>query len=223
MDSGAFAREPNVVLTLGDATALALARSPELGVFPHELREADARLLQAGLQARIPNCRSRSRSSAAGASAAASTRRKRRFRSASPSSWAVSGPTARRVAALETKTWCSGTTNPRGCDVLREVRGPLRRRVAAQERLALTERLLELSSQAQSAVAQRVQAGRDSPVDVLRADVALAESRIERQKAEKTLAAARHNLAATWGGHTPAFEKSRAISTRRRHRDHRPR
>ena len=42
--------EPNGVITLRDATALALARSPELGVFPYDLRAADARVLQAGLR-----------------------------------------------------------------------------------------------------------------------------------------------------------------------------
>ena len=69
----------------------------------------------------------------------------------------------------------------------------------------MAERLLELSRQAQSAVAQRVKAGKDSPVEELRADVALSESRIERQKAEKALTAARHTLAAAWGGQHPCL------------------
>jgi cobalt-zinc-cadmium efflux system outer membrane protein len=43
------AGEPNGVLTLREATALALARNPELGVFPDDLRAADALVLQAGL------------------------------------------------------------------------------------------------------------------------------------------------------------------------------
>jgi cobalt-zinc-cadmium efflux system outer membrane protein len=56
-------------------------------------------------------------------------------------------------------------------------------------------------------VAQRVQAGKDSPVDGLKADVALAAGRIERQKARQALTAARQNLAAAWGSHMPTFEK----------------
>ena len=92
-------------------------------------------------------------------------------------------------------------------DVMRETTRAFVATLAAQERLAWTERLLELSRQAQSAVAQRVKAGKDSPVEELRADVALSESRIERQKAEKALTAARHGLAAAWGGQAPAFAK----------------
>ena len=42
--------EPTGTITLPDALALAIARNPELAVFPHELRAADARKLQAGLR-----------------------------------------------------------------------------------------------------------------------------------------------------------------------------
>ena len=92
-------------------------------------------------------------------------------------------------------------------DVMREVARAFGAVLAAQERLALTERLFDLSQKAQAAAAQRVKAGKDSPVDELRADVALSETRIERQKAQKALSAARHTLAAAWGGRTPAFAK----------------
>ena len=49
-ESQAVVGEPNGVVTLRDAMAIALARNPELGVFPYELRAADARVLQAGLR-----------------------------------------------------------------------------------------------------------------------------------------------------------------------------
>jgi cobalt-zinc-cadmium efflux system outer membrane protein len=79
---------------------------------------------------------------------------------------------------------------------------------AAQDRVALARKVVELSQQAHAAVAQRVQAGRDSPVDELRAGVVLSTSRIELQKSEKTLAAARHALVAVWGGKGAAFEEA---------------
>ncbi len=85
---------------------------------------------------------------------------------------------------------------------------------AAQDRVALARKVVELSEQAHAAVAQRVKAGTDSPVDELRADVALSTSRIELQKAEKALAAARHALAAVWGGRAAAFEKVAGRSLR---------
>ncbi len=56
-------------------------------------------------------------------------------------------------------------------------------------------------------MAQRVQAGRDSPVDELRASVTLSTGRIALQKNEKALPRRGHTLAAIWGGRTPAFEE----------------
>ncbi len=202
---GASAGEPNGVLTLRDATALALARNPELGVFPYELREADARILQANLR---PNPELQieveefgGRRERSGFDAAETT-----VQVGQPIELAGKRAKRTRVASLD-KDLVQWDYKAARLDVLREVTRAFAAALAAQERLTLAERLVELSQQAQMAAAERVRAGRDSPVDVLRADVALAESRIERQKAEKTLTAARHSLAATWGGHTAAFEK----------------
>ena len=46
----ARAAEPNGVITLRDALALALACNPQLSIFPYDLRAADGRILQAGLR-----------------------------------------------------------------------------------------------------------------------------------------------------------------------------
>ncbi len=197
--------EPTGVIALREATALALARSPELGVFPYELREADARILQAGLR---PNPQLQVEVEEFGG------RRERSGFDAAETTVQVGQPIElgdkrakrTRVASLD-KDLVQWDYQSARLDVLREVTRAFAATLAAQERLVLAERLVELSQRAQQAAADRVRAGRDSPVDVLRADVALAESRIERQKAEKALTAARHSLAATWGGHTPVFEK----------------
>jgi len=205
VESGASLAESNGVLTLRDVTALALARNPELGVFPYDLRAADARVLQAGLR---PNPQLEveledvgGRGERTGFDAAQTT-----VQLGQPIE--LGGKRAKRtqVAALDKELvqWDYKTAR---LDVMREVTRAFVAVLAAQERLALAERLLELSRQAQSAVAQRVKAGKDSPVEELRADVALAETQIERQKAQKALTAARHRLAATWGGHAPVFEK----------------
>lgn len=205
VESRVDANEPRGVITLGEATALALARSPELGVFPYELRAAEARVLQAGLR-RNPELLVEVEEFGG--------RGERRGFDGTETTVQVGQPLElggkrgkrTRVASLD-KDLVQWDYKAARLDVLQEVTRAFATVLAAQERLALTERLLELSSQAQSAVAQRVQAGRDSPVDVLRADVILAESRIERQKAHQTLTAARHRLAATWGGRRPVFER----------------
>lgn len=200
-----MAAEPNGVITLPAAIALALARSPELGVFPYDLRAADARVLQAGLR---PNPQLDIEVEDVGG------RGERRGFDAAQTTVQVGQPLelggkrAKRthVAALD-KELVQWDYKSARLDVMRETARAFVATLAAQERLALAERLLQLSRQAQSAVAQRVKAGKDSPVEELRADVALSESRIERQKAEKALTAARHRLAAAWGGQAPTFGK----------------
>jgi len=201
----ADAAEPTGAVTLGDALALALARNPGLGVFPYELRAADARVLQAGL---LPNPELEveveefgGRRERSGFEAAETT-----VQLGQPIELGGKRDKRMRVASLD-KELVQWDYKSARLDVMHEVTRAFAAMLAAQERLALAERLLELSRQAQAAVVQRVKAGRDSPVDELKADVAFSESRIERQKAQKALAAARQNLAATWGGRTPAFEK----------------
>jgi cobalt-zinc-cadmium efflux system outer membrane protein len=197
--------EPAGVVVLRDVLAMAMSHNPQLGAFPYELRAADARATQAGLP---PNpelgieieefAGSGERS---GFDAAQTT-----VRIDVPIE--LGGKRARRanVAQLdrELAEWDYRSAR---LDVIREATQAFVAVSAAQDRVTLASKLVELSRQAQSAVAQRVEAGLDSPVDELRASVALSTGRIELQKAEKALAAARHNLAAVWGGRTAAFER----------------
>jgi len=198
--------EPNGVVTLRDALALALARNPQLSIFPYDLRAADGRVLQAGLRPNpeldITIEEFAGQGERSGFDAAETT-----VQIGQPIELAGKRAKRTRVASLD-KELVQWDYRAARQDVLRDATQAFFAVLAAQERLALTERLLELSRQAQAAVAQRVQAGRDSPVDELRANVAFSESRIERQKAERALIAARHGLAATWGSRAPMFEKA---------------
>jgi len=205
-ENRAQTREPNGVVTLGEALVWALARSPDLGVFPYDLRAAEARILQAGLR---PNPELSveieefgGRGERSGFDSAETT-----IRIDQPIELGAKRVRRRDVAGLD-KELVQWDYRAARLDVMRETARAFGAVLAAQERLALNDRLVELSRQTQTAAAQRVKAGKDSPVDELRADVALAASRIERQKAEKALTAARHALAATWGGLAPAFERA---------------
>jgi cobalt-zinc-cadmium efflux system outer membrane protein len=203
---GAAVGEPNGVVTLQDALALALARHPQLAVYPYDLRAADALILQAGLR---PNPELGVEVEDVGG------RGERRGFDAAQTTLGISQPIElggkrakrTRVASLD-KELVQWDYRAARLDVMREATRAFFTVLAAQERLALAERLLELSRQAQTAVAQRVKAGKDSPVDELRANVAFSESQIERQKAEKALIAARQGLAAMWGSRAPVFEKA---------------
>lgn len=195
--------EPTGTITLNDALALALVRNPGLNIYPYSLRAAEARILQAGLR---PNPELQVEVEEFGG------RGERSSFDAAETTVQVGQPvelgdkrerrTHLAAVGRELVQWDYESAR---LDLMREVSQAFTAVLAAQERLALAEKVLDLSQQAHSAVAQRVQAGRDSPVDALRAGVLLSESRIGRQKAEKMLAAARRSLAATWGSSTPAF------------------
>jgi cobalt-zinc-cadmium efflux system outer membrane protein len=195
--------EPTGTITPADALALALLHNPGLKVFPYSLRAAEARTLQAGLR---PNPELGVEVEEFGGAG------ERRGFDAAETTLQVGLPIElggkrdrrTRVAAVD-KELVEWDYESARQDLIREVSHAVTTVLAAQERLALAEKLLALSQQAQSAVAQRVQAGRDSPVDALRAGIVLSESRIERQKAEKDLAAARRSLAAKWGSSAPVF------------------
>lgn len=74
--------------------------------------------------------------------------------------------------------------------------------LAAQEKLALAEELVELSNKAHVAVRRRVEAGKDSPVDETKAKVASSTIGIELQRAGQALISRRRQLAGAWGSRT---------------------
>jgi len=199
-------KEPQGVLTLRAAAALALMHNPSLKTFPYEMRAAEARELQARL---LPNpeieieveefAGSGQRS---GFDAAETTIQLGQLIESA-------GKRGKRaaVASLERELvrWDYETAR---LDVMRQVARTFVEVLAAQDRLALAEKQLALSRQAHAAVVQRVEAGKDSPIVALRAGVAVSRSQIEQQKAAAALATARHQLAAAWGGGTPTFEKA---------------
>lgn len=202
--SAAATAEPTGIITLADALALAVSRNPELGIYPYELRAADARTLQAGLWPN-PELEIEIEEFAGSGDRSGFDGAETTVRIDQPIE--LGGKRARRarVAQLD-KELTQWDYRAARLDVIREATQAFVGVQAAQDRIALARKLVELSQQAHAAVAQRVEAGRDSPVDELRASVALSTSRIELQKAEKALAAARHILAAVWGGRAAAFE-----------------
>jgi len=195
---------PTGVITLPDAATLAMTRHPQLRVFALEMQAAQARTLQAGLRPN-PELGIEIESLAGGSErrgldAAETTiqlgqlielggKRDKRVRVAS---------LAQELAAWDYES--------KRLNVLREVADAFVEVLAAQERLSLASQLNVLAQQARSAVEQRVKAGKDSPVESLRAGVVLSQSRIEVRRATSALAAARLKLAATWGAGEATFE-----------------
>jgi len=199
----ATAGETNQVLTLRQALALALERSPELAVFPHELRALEARELQAGLR---PNPEL-----GVTVENVLGTGTVRAFRGAETTLQlgqlielggkrlarveAVAGE--RQVAAAEYEVKRAG--------LLADTAGAFIRVLAAQEAARLAKERVELARKIAATTAELVTAGKISPVEATRARAQVAAARIEAERAGHTLNGEKARLVAHWGDREARF------------------
>lgn len=198
---------PRGEITLRDAVAAALVRSPELAAFSAEVRAREAATVQAGL---LPNPVLRTDLEDFGGSG-----RHRAFNSAQTTiSLAqlveLGGKRAkrRRVASLE-RDLAGWDYEARRATVLAEVTKAFVVTLAAQERLALSEELIRIAAASVQTVGDQVRAGAVSPIEQERAEVALDRTRLERTQREHDVVAARAALAATWGAEAVTFSAVR--------------
>ena len=205
-DSSLF-DEPEGLLTLNDAMALALMRNPELGTYSLKVRAAEARRLQAGL---LPNPEvsyeieefSGDRSG---------------FRE-SENTVVLSqliplgGKRAKRTRLTEIERDLAGWDyESKRLDLFTEVTRDFAAVLGAQRRVELTEEALTVAGEVTKAVSERVRAGAASPVEAMRATVAAASAGIELEHARQALEAERMRLASTWGATEPLFMEAQGV------------
>jgi cobalt-zinc-cadmium efflux system outer membrane protein len=80
--------------------------------------------------------------------------------------------------------------------------------LAAQEQIALTEKIADVTRDIQQAVSTRVRAGGTLALEESRARVAVESSLIEKNLAARRLTVARRELAAMWGSSAPQFTRA---------------
>ena len=197
--------EPNGVITLRQALALALMRNPELRAFSWATRASEARKMQVSLW---PNPELGVEVEDVGGTGGMSG-----FDGAETTIQLgqlieLNGKLRKRtrVASLE-KELAELDYQAKRLDVLTDTTRLFVGVLATQEQLALAEELVQLSEQVMTTVSQRVEAGKDSPVEKTKSEIALASVRIEREKARQNLESARKQLSAIWAGKSPIFEK----------------
>lgn len=197
--------DPTGTLTLREALALALERSPELDAFSWEIRARDARAVQAG---RPPNPELRTDVENIGGSGD-----RERFedtettvRVAQLIELGGKRGRRRRLAELGSAlaTW---DYRAKRLHVLYETSRAFIAVLVAQERMALAAEIAALSRRSVEAADARIAAGGAPPVESTRAQVAVANADIERQRVEQELIAARVMLAANWGSREPSFDR----------------
>jgi len=80
--------------------------------------------------------------------------------------------------------------------------------LVAQQRLELAREQLQLAEQVLHTVQERVEAGKVSPIEAVKAKVALASNRIELDRAKRSLGIARRTLTILWGNKAPSFTEA---------------
>ncbi len=197
--------EPTGVLTLPEALSLALMQNPELRAFSWEVRASQARVLQASLwpnpEIEVEVEEVGGTGDRSGFDGAETTIQLSQFIE-------LGGKRDRRVklASLE-KEMSQWDYEAKRLEVFTLVVKAFIETLAAQERLDLADDMLRLSQELVETVSQRVQAGKDAPLESSKAAVVLANTRIRHQQAQKNLDFARRRLAATWAGTIPRFDK----------------
>lgn len=195
--------EPDGVLNLTQALALALERSPELATYSYDIRIAEAELLQASLR---PNPEIQAQSENFGGSGAyrgmkssentlqigqlieLSGKRQKRIDEAR---------LGREVATIDYET--------RKRDVFLATHAAFTSVLAAQRAVAVNEELVKLAEQGLPDIQRRIEAGKTSPLEAQRANVSVANTRIALEQTKRELQASRYRLAAQWGSTEPKF------------------
>jgi len=196
--------DPTGVVKLKQALELALEHNPELKAFALDISAAEAGRLQASLRPN-PELAVEIEEIGGAGNRSGFDGSETTIALAQPIEMARKRDRRTTLASLE-KELAEWDYRAKRLDVTRESTEAFIAVLALQERLALTEELVRVAEQAHSAVTQRVEAGRDSPIEQTKSGVALAAARIEPQRARRNLESARKRLAATWGAKAASFD-----------------
>ena len=198
--------EPTGDLTLREALALALARSPALGAASWTVRAADAMALQEGLP---PNPEVRVRMDDFGGTGEMEGTRysEQGIRLSQVIELGGKAAKRRRAARLEAAL-CGWDYETARLDVLTETTKAFVAVLAAQKRLAAAQEMHDMAEEVHSTVSKRVRGGAGSDLEIEETRIELGDSRIEVEQAQQALEAARGVLASHWGAKTPTFREA---------------
>ena len=192
-------------LTLRDAVASALIANPDLAVVACELRVAEARLIQPGLFA---NPQLRLEVENVGGSGTRQGDEQAETTVLISQLFELGGKRARRVrAAGLARDMVLWDYEARRLSVVSATVKAFLNTLAAQERVVVADKYLDLVGQTLSRVQAQVDAGAVPAADLARARVAVGRARIRQQRAARGLAAARGVLASLWGSQQARFAR----------------
>ena len=195
--------EPAGRLTLSEAVASALLRNPQLTAFGWEVRAAEVRALRAGL---LPNPELALEVEEIGGSGNARGFDRAETTLALSQLIELGGKRMRRRGLARTDRDLAGWDyEAMRVEVVATVAAAYTDVLAGQRRTALARETGALAQRVYNTVAARVEAGKVSPIEEVKAHVEAAKARLDLRRIEQALIGARHRLAATWASSTPGF------------------
>ncbi|EGF31635.1 Heavy metal RND efflux outer membrane protein, CzcC family [Oxalobacteraceae bacterium IMCC9480] len=190
------AAEPDGILSLQAALALAMSSNVELSAARYEVEAIGASVLQAGARPNpevaigMEDTRKETRETTIQLSQAIELGGKRQARVQAAERGRDTANADLKLKQAEIRA----TTITYYFDVL-----------SAQERVLLSQDALDLARRGSLVASKRVSAGKASPVEETKAKVAESSVRVELLQAKNELATARKRLSSTWGNLSPRF------------------
>lgn len=203
-DETASAEELAGDITLMQALKAALLKNPELAAFSKEIRAREGAVQQAGL---LPNPVVTSRVENWGNNSIKGFEGDWGYLELSQLILLGGKREARIKTAQLTQKLADWDYEAQRITVAATVAQAFAAVLGAQARLDVARQTADIANRVVTAVSNQVKAGKVSPVEQTRAEVALATIRTELVRTERELEAARRQLAATWGGESARFSR----------------
>ena len=195
--------EPNDVLTLRDALRLTLTHNPELKAYSYEVNAAAARHSQAGrwsnpeLEIEIEDFGGSG--DYHGLDASETTIQLSQLIELGDKIKKRQNVRSHYTALAELDY------QAKQLDVCTDLTKAFVELMFVQQKQALSEELVRISEKIAGSIDKRVQAGKDSPMDLSKANIATAKARIQHQDIVRHESVYRKKLASYWGCRQPAF------------------
>lgn len=198
--------KPGESVSFGEAALLALENNPGLKPFNPALRSADGKILQASLRPN-PTLEGRMEN-------ILGTNGNTRGFDAAESTVAITQlienggkREARRAVEIADKSLVSSDYQIARRELFAEVSKAFAEALAAQEKVGLYMELVELNESFLPEIDKRIEAGKVTSVEKVRARTAVTTARLATQQAQREFRSAALRLAATWGSTTAGFSR----------------
>jgi|SaaInlStandDraft_7_1057024.scaffolds.fasta_scaffold09005_2 outer membrane protein, heavy metal efflux system len=202
-------QESKEPITLKSAVVLALLHNPHLKSFSFEKRAREARILQSGL---FPNPKlSIYLEDGTGSGEFSGFSRFGQSQTTIQLSQLIElgGKRASRIQSSNlSKKLADWDYETKRMDVLTQVAKSYALLLKAQERLKLSENLVQLGKKFLNTVNERIKAGKVATLEKIKSELNLSSLKIELENAKHELKVARSNLSITWGTAQPQFESA---------------